>query len=275
MGQEKTKFNYTVSEQVIVTAAREVKDGDIIYVGVGIQTAAAFLAKLHHAPKATIFFEQGIVRATTCRLPGGTDDCYTQTMSDMLEGVFYGNTLAQRGLVDIGFLAGGEVDRYGNINSTVIGDYFKPDFRFPGGGGACDISNMCRNVTILIRQKKQRFPERVNYITCPGYLDGKPGSREAVGMLPGTGPSKVITDLGIYTFQNGEMVLQSIHAVAGVTVEEIKAETGWELKVADDLGVTLAPTEEELKILRETVQPQRTSAAKGWDKPRSVGDQDM
>ncbi len=251
----KKDLKYTISEQMIVTAAREIKNSDIIYTGVGLPHIAALLAKRSHAPDASIFFETGIVRSTACALSRGVDSLVSEYMADLLTDVFYANCFAQRGLFTLGFLGGGQVDRYGNVNSTCIGDYRNPVMRFPGTGGGCDIGCLCHNVIIILTQKKQRFPERVDFISSPGYLDGKPGSREAVGLLPGTGPSKVITNLGTYSFVDGEMVLESIHSEAGVTLDEVRANVGWDLKVSKNVRATVPPMEEELETLRQKVDP--------------------
>lgn len=248
-------IGYTIKEQMIVSSAREIKDHDIIYAGVGLPNVAVLLAKFRHAPNATIVFETGIIRTEPCILGLGVDTLPTQYLSDMLTDVLYVNSLAQRGFFTVGFLGGGQIDRYGNINSTCTGDYSKPSLRFPGSGGGCDIASLCKNVVIVIEQKRDRFPERVDFITAPGYLDGKQGSRERIGLAPGTGPTKVVTNLGTYSFHEGEMILESIHSGAGVTLEEIRANTGWDIRVSDDLKETAPPTEEELSLLRERVDP--------------------
>jgi len=248
---------YTIKEQMIVSAAREIQDNDIIYAGVGLPNVAVLLAKFSHAPNATIVFETGIIRTEPCVLGLGVDILPAQYLSDMLTDVLYVNSLAQRGFFTLGFLGGGQVDRYGNINSTCTGDYSMPSLRFPGSGGGCDIASLCKNVIITIEQKKYRFPERVDFISAPGYLDGRPGSRENAGLLPGTGPTKVVTNLGTYSFQGGEMVLESIHSRAGVTLEDVRANTGWDIRVSGNLKETVPPTEEELVLLRNRVDPEQ------------------
>lgn len=128
-----------------------------------------------------------------------------------------------------------------------------PVYRYPGGGGANDVISFCPETCVVVRQKKNRFRHKVDFITCPGYLDGQPGQRKAAGLRPNTGPSSVITDMGVYRFENGEMVLKSIHASIGMSVERVKAEVEWELKVASDVKETVPPTDEELEILRTKV----------------------
>lgn len=250
-------MEYNIKEQMIVAAAREIKDDDIIYAGVGLPNVAVLLAKFRQAPNATIFFETGIVRTEPCVLGIGIDTLSTQYRADMLTDILYVNSFAQRGFFSLGFLGGGQIDRYGNINATCTGGYRRPTLRYPGSGGGCEIASLCKNVIVVIDQKKIRFPERVDFITAPGYLDGNPGAREEAGLLPGTGPVKVVTNLGIYGFQDREMVLQSIHSRAGVTMEDIRANTGWDIRIADDLKETAPPTEEELEVLRERVDPDK------------------
>jgi glutaconate CoA-transferase, subunit B len=247
---------YTIKEQMIVSAAREIKDHDVIYAGVGIPNVAVPLAKFSHAPNAIVVYETGIIRREPCVLGLGVDVLPTQYLSDMLCDVFYANCLAQRGFFTVGFIGGGQVDRHGNINSTCSGDYLKPSLRFPGSGGGCDITTLCRNVVVVIEQRTYRFPEKVDFITAPGYLDGKKGSRERTGLTPGTGPAKVVTNLGVYTFRDGEMVLESIHAAAGVTRDDIRENTGWDMQTVEHVKETVPPTEEELFLLRKRVDPE-------------------
>ena len=255
--------DYTVAEQMIVSASREIKDTDIIYTGVGLPLLAGLLAKLTHAPHAAIVFETGIVRTTPC-IPGlGVDFLHSHHMADMLTDVVWVNSFAQRGFFTLGFLGGGQIDRHGNVNSTCIGDYRDPVMRFPGVGGGCDIASLCKNVIIILEQKGPRFPERVDFISAPGYLDGAAATRERMGLPAGTGPAKVITNLGIYSFFEREMVLVSIHSKAGVTLEKVRASTGWDLKVSRDLAETRSPTGDELKVLRRDIDPQKRFIRRG------------
>ena len=211
---------YSIKEQMIVSAAREIKDNDIIYSGVGLPNVAVLLAKFSHAPGATIIFETGIIRREPCILGLGVDILPSHYLADMLTDVLYVNALAQRGFFTVGFVGGGEIDRHGNINSTCTGDYYAPALRFPGSGGGCDITSLCKNVIVVIEQQKSRFPECVDFVTAPGYLDGQAGSREKAGLPQGTGPAKVVTNLGVYGFREGEMVLESIHE--GLTLEDVR-----------------------------------------------------
>lgn len=248
---------FTAADQMVVSAARQVIDNDSIYVGVGLPMLAALLAKYSHAPRATIVIENGIVRATPYVLPAATDTLGTQTMADQLTSLFYINCLGQSGFMTMGFMGAGQIDRYGNVNDTVIGDYYKPVHRWPGSGGANDVMSFCKRTVVILRQSKRRFPERVDFVTCPGYFDGTPGRRQKEGLPPGTGPVAVVTDLAVFGFENGEMVLRSYHGASGVTLEQVKGAVGWDLKVSPDVKVTDPPTEAELRTLRETVDPQR------------------
>ena len=245
---------------MIVVAARLLKDGDVVYTGVGLPTVAALLARHTHAPNLTIIFETGIIRTEPCPLPQGVDTLPSQTGADKLADAFYINTLAERGLVNVGFVGAGQIDRHGNINSTCSGSYGAPSFRFPGGGGACDITSLCQGWVAILRQKKIRFPARVDFVTGPGYLDGTPSARERAGLPPGTGPRKVITDLGVFTFVDGEMTLESIHTKAGVTRETLRRETGWDLRELPAMTDTPEPTAGEIDILRRKIQPGATGA---------------
>jgi len=253
----KKNYEFTQADQMVVSAARHVRDNDSIYVGVGLPMLAALLAKHTHAPHATIVIENGIVRATPYILTMGTDSLGTQAMSDQLTSLFYINCLGQAGYMTMGFMGGGQVDRFGNINDTAVGDYLRPVHRWPGSGGANDVLSFCRRTVVVLRQSKRRFLEKVDFMTCPGYFDGTPGRREKEGLPPGTGPVAVVTDLGVFGFENGEMVLQSYHESCGVTLEKVISEVSWKLKVSPDVKVTEPPTQSELKTLRETVDPQR------------------
>jgi glutaconate CoA-transferase subunit B len=202
-----------------------------------------------------VVIENGIVRTEEFELPAGTDTLGTQFYADKLAGLSYISWLGQVGFINLGFIGAGQIDRYGNVNDTVIGDYHNPVHRFPGSGGANDVVSFCQRTCIMLNQSKRRFPEKVDFNTCPGYFDGRPGQREALGIRPGTGPVAVVSDLGCYEFENGEMVLKTVHTGCGVTLEKVKAETGWDLKVAKDLKDTPPPTAEELRILRATMAP--------------------
>jgi glutaconate CoA-transferase subunit B len=254
MTQQNT-LTYDANDQMIVSAAHLIRDNEAAYVGVGLPMVAALLAKRTHAPNCTIVIENGIVRMEEFELPAGTDTLGTQFHADKLAGLSYISYLGQAGFINLGFIGAGQIDRYGNVNDTAIGDYHNPVHRFPGSGGANDVVSFCQRSCVMLNQSKRRFPERVDFNTCPGYFDGKPGQREALGMMKGTGPVAVVSDLGCYEFENGEMVLVSVHAGCGVSLDKVKAETGWKLKISKNLKDTTPPTQDELRILRATTAP--------------------
>ncbi len=247
--------NYTAVDQMVTAASHQIHRNDVVYVGLGLPFLAALLAKYTHAPDCTIIIENGIIRTTCFELPAATDTLGSQWMAEQLAGLFYISCLGQAGYISTGFIGAGQVDRYGNVNDTCVGDYHQPVHRWAGSGGANDVMSFCQRTITMLRQSRRRFPEKVDFITCPGYLDGIKGQREAAGLPAGTGPSMIITDLGCYTFEDGEMVLKTVHAGVGVRLEKVKAEVGWDLRLAADLRETTPPTDEELKILREKVDP--------------------
>jgi len=261
MTQERKNPGYTASDQMVVAAAREIRDDDIVYVGVGLPMQAGLLAKNYHAPNCVIVIENGIVRSNLFPIPRATDTLGSQSFADQLSGLFHVMCLGQAGHISTGFLGAGQVDKYGNLNDTCVGDYRKPIHRWPGSGGGNDIMSSCARTIVILEQDKRRFLEKVDFITCPGYLDGKPGRREEIGLRPNTGPTAVITDLGIYSFENREMVLKSVHTGIGVTLDKVKAETSWDLKVSPDLKDTEPPTAEELRIFRERIEWVRAARA--------------
>ena len=261
MTQQTKEAGYTAAEQMVVSAARQIRDTDIVYVGVGLPMGAGLLAKLTHAPNCTIIIENGIVRANLFPLPRATDTLGSQAFADQLSGLAYVMCLGQAGHITTGFLGAGQVDRFGNANDTVVGDYRHPIHRWPGSGGGNDIMSFCDRTIVMLEQDKRRFLEKVDFNTCPGYFDGKPGRREEIGLRANTGPSAVITDLGEYVFENREMVLTSVHTGVGITLEKVKAETAWDLKVSKNLKDTVPPTAEELRLYREKILPVRQQAA--------------
>ncbi len=241
---------YKTSELMIVNAARLLQDGDVVFVGVGQPNLACNLARRTHAPNLTMIYEAGVIGADPQRLPlsigdptlvsGALSVC---SMYDIF--AFY----LQRGNVDVGFLGGAQIDRYGNINATVIGDdYAHPKVRLPGSGGAELIAAWANRCYIMTPHQKRRFPEKVDFMTSAGFLDGR-ARREASGVRGG-GPLAVVTDIGILEPDaNGELTLVAVHP--GRSPEEARANTGWELKIAPDLRVTEPPSAEELRILHE------------------------
>jgi len=245
---------YSSSELMCVNAARLLRDGDRVFVGVGLPNMACNLAMRTHAPNLQMIYEAGVIGARPARLPlsigdptlvsGATAVC---SMYDIF--AFY----LQRGNVDVGFLGGAQIDRFGNINATVIGEYDHPKVRLPGSGGSQEIAAWADRCYIITPHQKRRFPERVDFGTSAGYLDGRV-QRDAAGLC-GKGPVAVVTDLGMLEpDENGELVLTALHP--DVTVEQVLANTGWSLKVAAELHITEPPSENELHILRDELDPQ-------------------
>lgn len=242
----------TRDELMTVTAARALRDGAVCFVGIGKPSTAANLALRTHAPNLVLIYESGCLGAKPDRLPLSIGDGVLADTADAVIGipeVF--NYWLQAGRVDIGFLGGAQLDRFANINTTVIGRYEDPKVRLPGAGGAPEIAASCGEVLIVMRQSPRSFVERVDFVTSFGFGRGA-GERERLG-LRGRGPVKVITDLGVFQPdpQTCELVLTALHE--GVSVEDVRAATGWELRVAAELATTDAPTEHELTVLRELV----------------------
>lgn len=240
---------YSPVELRITVAARELKDGESVLVGVGEPNLAANLAKKLQAPGLNMVYESGAVGSNPYRMPLSIGDpCLVtgaKSICSMYEQFAY---YLQGGKIDVGFLGGAQIDKYGNINSTVIGSYGSPKVRLPGSGGACDIASNVKKIIIITPHEKRRFVERVDFLTSPGFLDGKDKWRQL--KLQGRGPYAVITNLGTLKFDDatGEMTLVSLHP--GVRVEEVLESTPWKLKVADKLEQTPAPTEREISALR-------------------------
>ncbi|HET6277578.1 MAG TPA: CoA-transferase [Candidatus Polarisedimenticolia bacterium] len=246
--------DYTTSELMVSRAAQELHSGDVVFVGIGVPSLAVNLAYRMHAPGLCMIYESGAVGCVPKRLPISIGDpCLVTGSLAVVPMLDVFNLYLQNGLFDVGFLSGAQVDRYGNINSTVIGDYRKPKVRLPGSGGACEIATLTKKVVITIANSKRTLPEKVDFITSPGYLGGG-RERESLGMKGG--PELVITDMGVYRFdpETKEMVLVSLHP--GVTLDTIRANIGWEVKVAPRLSKTPPPTAEEIRIIREELDPQ-------------------
>jgi glutaconate CoA-transferase subunit B len=244
-------MNITADEMMIVTASRSLRDGDVCFVGIGQPSTAANLARRTHAPDLVLIYESGTLGAKPDRLPLSIGDGVLAENADAVIGipeVF--NYWLQAGRVDVGFLGGAQLDKHANINTTVIGsDYADPKVRLPGAGGAPEIAASCKEVVIIMRQSLRSFVERVDFVTSMGFGDG-PGHRERLG-LRGKGPVKVITDLGVLAPDPDTCELTLVATHPGATVDEVRAATGWDLAVRDDLRTTDLPTEEELQILHD------------------------
>ncbi len=249
--------DYTQMELMICAAARQLEDGSSVVVGTGAPCAAAMLAQRLWAPNLLVMFEAGGIGPLLPTMPISVGDSRTFYRAIMASSMNETMDMCQRGLVDYTFLGAGQIDMYGNINSTLVGqDYRRPKVRFPGSGGANDLASLCRHTIVMTPQDKRRFVPKLDFLTSPGYLTGK-GAREAAGLPPGTGPYKVITDLCIigYDEETCRMQVQSIHA--GFTAEDVQEKTGFPLLFKEPLAQTPPPTAEELRVLREEVDPYR------------------
>ena len=240
--------SYTLNELMVVAAAREIKDGEIVFVGMRLPLIAFVVAKNTHAPNAIGLFENGVVRSTP-----SPELIYTMADPPNILGATQcldmGSVMAllQSGRVNLGFLGAAEADRYGNLNSTQVSGK-NGIVRLPGSGGACDIASLAQRYVALLEHSRHRLPERVSYITSPGNGEGR-GWRKRVGLSRG-GPAAVITTKCVLRFgQDGDAYLSTIHP--GVTVEDVQVNTGWKLRVAEDLQATPEPNAAELKAIRE------------------------
>lgn len=254
--------NYNGMELMICLASRYLEDDGSVVVGTGAPCAAAMLAQRTRAPKLMVMFEAGGIGPRLPSMPISVGDSrtyykglLTTSMPEIMEA-------CQKGMVDYTFLGGAQIDMYGNINSTIIGDYERPKVRFPGSGGANDLASLCVKTMMITPQDKNRFTNDIEFITSPGYLTGK-GAREAAGLPPGGGPYKIITNLAVLGFdeETCRMRVEMIHP--GITREQIIENTGFELLWAPEVLESEPPSDEELEILRKDVDPRRLIIGRG------------
>jgi glutaconate CoA-transferase subunit B len=242
-------MTWTADEMMTVAAARVLRAGSRCFVGIGLPSTAANLARRTHAPDLVLVYESGTIGAKPDRLPLSIGDGVLAETADTVVSVpEMFNYWLQPGRIDVGFLGAAQIDRYGNINTTVIGDYRDPKVRLPGAGGAPEIAASCGEVIVIVRQSKRTFTDRVDFITSVGYGSG-PGDRERLG-LRGRGPVMVITDLGVLTPDPAtrELTMTALHP--GVSADQAVAATGWPLRVAADVAATDPPAGAELEALR-------------------------
>jgi glutaconate CoA-transferase subunit B len=242
--------SYTAQELMVAVAAREIVDGELVFVGMRLPVLAYGVARNTHAPNARALFELGLMRdqpaeaflGTMGDPPNVVRALWATRMSNVM-------ALMAQGLADLGFIGGAEVDRHGNLNTSYIGDRDHPQVKLPGSGGGADIAILSNRWVTLMNHEKRRLVERVSYVTSPGHGDGSPGWRQRHG-LPGGGPAAIVTTLAVFRFgpEGGETELASVHP--GHTVEEVREQTGWPLRVAAACGVTEAPTAAELAQIR-------------------------
>jgi glutaconate CoA-transferase subunit B len=247
--------DYNMMELMICVAARYLDDGKTVAVGTGAPCAAAMLAQKTRSPNLVVLFEAGGIAPQLPQMPISVGDSRTFFRAVMAAGMVDTMTTCARGQVDYAFLGGAQIDKYGNINSTCIGDYNKPKVRFPGSGGANDFASLCWRTMIVTVHSKSRFVETCDFITSPGFLTGD-GAREAAG-LPEGGPYKIITDLAVMGFDETTKAMKVDALHRGVELQQVLDETGFEVIVPDEIGCTEPPTSEELRILRDEVDPLR------------------
>ena len=248
--------SFNAQELLAVIASRELHDDTTVFAGVGVPLLAAALARQRHAPRLTMVIEGGIIgpEIAAGKLPISTNEMRAAYRATMLPAITDAFLFAQRGFVDVGFMGGAQIDQYGNINTTVIGEYARPKVRLPGTGGANDIASLCREVIIVTAHEKRRFVPRVDFITSPAWLAGD-GSRARAGLLFG-GVSRVVTTLGILGFDpmTKRMRIEATHP--GITVPTIRENTGFELLEAPEVRLTDPPSVGELAMLR-ALDPER------------------
>ena len=247
-------LGYSASEIMIAASARQLDGVRNCFVGVGLPNIVCNLAQRTVAPELQLVYESGVFGARPERLPLSIGDPTLATgstaVTSMWELFAY---YLQAGLIDVAFLGAAQIDRFGNINTTVIGDYANPKVRLPGSGGACEIAIHARRILVIMRQGRRSFVETIDFRTSPGH-SGDPEHDAARGWW-GSGPTSVVTDLGTYAFdrETGEMVLRTLHP--GVTLERVQESMGWEPKVAEGIGETPAPSNDELRLIREELDP--------------------
>ncbi len=250
------ELTYTPAEMMTAVAARELRDGEVVFVGIGLPNLACNLARATHAPNLVLIYESGAIGAVPERLPVSIGDPALVTGSLMvcsMADVF--QSLLQNGRIEVGFLGGAQVDRYGNINTTVVGEYAKPAVRLPGSGGAAEIAIHARRTVVIARLERRGFPESVDFVTSPG-LRSKGRTRRELGM-PGAGPTRVVTDKGILEADptDGELVLSALYP--NVDISDVAANVGWSLRCKSRMYQVEPPSERELHLLREVLDPQR------------------
>lgn len=245
---------YNAMELMICVASRLLEDGATVGVGTGAPCAAAMLAQKTHAPGLVVAFEAGGLAPVLPAMPISVGDSRTTHRALMATSMCDIMEACQRGVMDYAFLGGAQLDAYGNLNSTVIGDYHAPSVRFPGSGGANDFASFCWRTLIITQHDRRRFVEKVDFLTTPGYLTG-PGAREAAGLPKGGGPYRVITDLAVLSFSETtcRMQVESLHP--GVTVDRVRENTGFDLGRIAHITETVPPEAEELRVLRDEVDP--------------------
>ncbi|OPY85791.1 MAG: Glutaconate CoA-transferase subunit B [Smithella sp. PtaU1.Bin162] len=257
------KKQYNPIELMACIASRYLEDGRLIFAGTGIPMLAVSLAQKIYAPNLILVYEAGGISPEASMLPLSVADSRTTYRAICCANMPEAMEMLQKGLVTYAFLGGAQIDMYGNLNSTMIGkDYWHPQTRLPGSGGANELGSLAWKTLIIMNHNRRRFVEKVDFITTPGYLTG-PGARERACLPPGNGPHLVFTELGIFDFEEKSKRMRLKSLLPGITREKVIAETGFELIISDKLNQEKEPTPEELKALREDVDPWRVVLSRG------------
>lgn len=252
---------YGLADLLCCAAAREVQDNEVVFVGTGLPMVAIMLAQKTHAPNLKLIFEAGTLDGRPPELPTSVGDARCEMGASRASGLYDAFSIAQRGYVDLGFLGGAEVDQYGNVNTTCIGDYLSPELRLTGSGGNPDINSFAKRTVFIMVHERRRFVEKVSYITNPGWrVKQWPGGktvhrRELYGAAYRGGPSAIISTLGVFRFdeEDGHMFLDTFHP--GTTLEKIQEQCQFELDTSRVQGETAVPTYEELQLIHDVLDP--------------------
>jgi glutaconate CoA-transferase subunit B len=249
------------SERMAIRASQELKNREVVFVGIGLPNLACNLARATHAPELYMIYESGTIGTLPARLPVSIGDptLVTDSLAIVSQADIFQSYL-QGGLIEVGFLGGAQLDRYGNINTTVIGDYDNPKIRLPGSGGACEIATHSQRVLLMMRMSPKSFVEKCDFVTSPGsrMASSRPSrylgkTRSELG-LPGGGPTKAITDLGVLEVIDGELTLTEVYE--GVTIDQVKQNCGWDIRIATNLSVTPDPDPKLVALLRTKIDPE-------------------
>jgi len=256
-------LDYNPIELMAIIASRYLEDGKTMFAGTGIPMVAASLAQKTHASNLILIFECGGISPEATMLPLSVADSRTTYRAISCASMTQAMEMTQSGLVNYSFLGGAQIDMYGNLNSTMIGDdYYNPKVRLPGSGGANELGSLAWKTLIIMNHNRKRFVNKVDFITTPGYLKG-PGSREKAGLPPGTGPYQVFTELGVFDFDKDSKRMRVKSLMPGITLEKVISETGFELVIPKKIGSEEEPTEHELRVLREEVDPWKVVIGRG------------
>ena len=253
--------DYTAQEIIVVAGAKILENNKVVFVGTGLPMVASLLAKQTHAPGLIPVFEAGAVSPPLgVGLPISVGDSKTFTGASYVKGLNAAFEMTQRGYADFGFIGGAEVDMYGNLNSTMIGDfpdsYQTPKVRLPGSGGASDMAASCERTILIVPHDKRKFNEKLQYVTSPGHLDGSHNARYKAG-LQGKGPYRVITTKAILDFEEDTKRMRILQIFPGETVESVQDATGFELLISPNVSTFDPPTKEEVRMIREDIDPQQ------------------